>query len=192
MNARARIPMSFEEYLRWEEAQEEKHEYVRGRPVLRRLRSATTGTMRHVAIATNIVCELHERLRREPCHVLGSLLKVRSPTGNARYPDAHVDCGNPRPDDLVADEPTVIIEVLSLSNDEKEIRERLEDYQAIPSVAHVAFVEPKAPRARIWSRGQAGWALETVEGLEAVLNLHALSVVVPFTDVYEGVGLDAA
>src|SRR5262245_920980 len=36
VNARARIRMDFEDYLRWEAEQEEKHEHVDGEAVLRR------------------------------------------------------------------------------------------------------------------------------------------------------------
>ncbi len=190
MNARARIPMSFEEYLRWESGQREKHEYVCGRPVLRRLRSMAGGTIRHAQIAMDIVGALRPRLRGGRCMPLGSDIKVRSPTGNARYPDVTVECGEPKPDDLIADKPTVVVEVLSSSNDEKEIRARREDYQAIPSVEHIALVDYRRPYAELWSRSGSEWRLAVVEGTEGALDLTSLDLVIPLPEIYEDVVLD--
>jgi Uma2 family endonuclease len=191
MNAHARIPMSFDEYLRWERAQPEKHELVRGEPKLRRLRSMAGGTYRHTQIAANLVSALRVRLRGGPCFPCGSDFKVKSPTGNSRYPDVTVECGKPGPKDLVADEPTVVVEVLSPSNDEKELRERRADYQAIPSVACIAFVDPGRPLAETWVRDATGWRTATVEGMEASLQLAAVGVSVPLAEAYEGVELDS-
>ena len=101
-----------------------------------------------------------------------------------------VECCKPRPSDLAADKPTIVVEVLSPSNDKKEMEERLDDYRAILSVLHVAFVDHRRPYAEVWSRDGAEWRRATVEGMEGVLDFTALSLSVPFAEAYAAVELD--
>jgi len=72
---------------------------------------------RYVLIVTNLVAELRGQLRRRPCTVYSTDLRVRvSPTGLYTYPDVVVVCGQARFADDQKDtllNPTFIIEVLS-------------------------------------------------------------------------------
>jgi Uma2 family endonuclease len=178
--------MSFEDYLVWEADQVEKHEYVDGVPVLRRLRLMSGGTYVHIALAANIVGSLRERLRGGPCRAVGSDLKVRSLTGNARYPDVVVDCG-PLSRTLIAPDPRVLFEVLSPSNSTAHQVRLVADYQAMPSVQQIVFIEQDRPAAMVWSRTDQGWAVDAIEGLETILPLSTLGVELPLVEVYEGV-----
>lgn len=180
--------MSFEEYLAWEAEQEEKWKLVDGWPVLRSERwsrdpvTGMAGTaIAHNIIVANLITSLTSRLRGGPCWAVPSHLKHRSSHKTARYPDASVDCG---PDSLLASEPRVIFEVLSASNTVRG-QMLLADYQAIPSAAHIVFVEQDRPSAVLRTRNPDGWRAEGVEGLDAVLPLTGIGLDLPVAEIYE-------
>jgi Uma2 family endonuclease len=178
--------MTFDDYLVWEARQEAKYELVDGQPVLRRvLRGMSGGTKAHCAIAGRLVGAINARLPRGgPCVAMGSDFKVRSPTGNARYPDVIVDCSSSGWKDLYTPAPTVLIEVLSPSNDDKDLDTRRTDYMAIPSAAIVAFVGQDAPSAETWTRDGVGWRRALAEGKHGALDLAVLDMTIPFTEIY--------
>ncbi len=182
MNAPARLAMSFDRYIEWEKIQERKHELVDGA-----ITFMAGGTAAHNAIAVNVIVALRNRLRGGPCKPFGSDMKVVIPAGNVRYPDVTVDCGKPKPGDLWAAEPRVIIEVLSPSTEWFDQTQKLEEYQSIPSVAHVAFLSQNRAFGRVWTRAGDGWASVDASGEEAVLAFPAIDVDVPLGEVYEGV-----
>ena len=187
MNAPARLHMSLEQYLDWESRQERKHELVDG--VIRLMAGATVA---HNAIAANLIIALGPRLRGKPCRPFGSDMKVRIPSGNIRYPDVTVDCGMPKPTDLWAAEPRVIIEVLSPSTEWFDQTQKLEEYQSIPSVAYVAFLSQNRAFGRVWTRTGDGWTSVDATGMEAALAFPAIETDVPLSEAYEGVEFAAS
>lgn len=182
MNAPAKLTMSFDRYIEWEKTQERKHELVDGA-----ITAMAGGTAAYNAIAVNLLVALHTRLRGSPCKPFGSDMKVRIPAGNVRYPDVTVDCGKPKPSDLWADEPRVIIEVLSPSTEWFDQTRKLEEYQSIPSVAHVAFLSQNRPFARVWTRAGGGWASIDADGMDAALAFPAIDAEVPLSEAYDRV-----
>lgn len=191
------MPMSFDEYLAWEADQEEKWELVDGSPVPRSdrwWRDPVTGmagaTFGHNRLVANLMTGLNTRLRGGRCVALPSDLKVRSPTGNARYPDVVVECGSPARNSLLAAEPRVLFEVLSPSNTIRQQMRLVADYQAVRSVEQVVFVEQTRPGALVWTRNPDGWRAETYDGLDAALPLTALGVELPMAEVYEGLAFE--
>jgi Uma2 family endonuclease len=140
----------------------------------------------------NILVSLSPRLGSGPCEALPSDLKVQSPTGNARYPDVVVECGALADDDLFAHTPRVLFEVLSPSNTVRQQLKLIADYQAMPSVEQVVFLEQRRPSALLWTRNADGWRAEDVEGLDAVLRLPSIDVDLPMAEVYERLTLEEA
>ena len=105
-------PFTFEEYLEWEAAQEEKWELVDGYAYRRSERwhyDPTTGmagaTFAHNLIQSNLIRHLGNRFAGGPCRALPSELKTRSARGSSRYPDVTVECGRPAPGSLLSAEP---------------------------------------------------------------------------------------
>ncbi|MBY0563294.1 MAG: Uma2 family endonuclease [Hyphomonadaceae bacterium] len=182
MNAPARLTMSRDRYLDWEKTQERKHELVEGE-----VRSMAGGTAAHNAICANLIITLGIRLKGKPCRAFGSDMKVAIPNGNMRYPDVVVDCGKPKPTDLWAAEPRVIIEVLSPSTEWFDQTQKLEEYQSIASVAHVAFLSQNRAFGRVWSRAGDGWTSVDSDGVKASFGLAAIDLSLPLSDVYDGV-----
>jgi Uma2 family endonuclease len=102
------------EYLAIERQAETKSEFYNGEMF------AMAGAKRnHNLIVTNLVRELSQKLRRKPCEVYPSDMRLKvGKTGLYTYPDVVVLCGEPRFLDDEVDtllNPTLLIEVLSES-----------------------------------------------------------------------------
>lgn len=192
-------PMTYEEYLDWESQQEELWELVNGYPVLRSERwdrDPVTGmagtTIAHNLIVVNLLGALRERLRGSPCRPMASHLKHQSVHRTARYPDASIDCGQASMGSLDAAEPRVIFEVISKSNTVAQQMLLLADYQAIGSVRHIAFIEQSRPAVILWTRNADGWRAVEVSGLDTEVELEAVEVKLPLSELYEGVTFETA
>lgn len=182
-------PMTIADFVAWEANQEEKHELVDGAPMPRRLRAMSGGTRRHALIASNTIRAFGNRLDGGPCRAYGSDLKVASPTGRVRYPDAMVECGRGDQKSLLAIEPKALFEVLSPSNSFVHQERVLADYQAIESVEYVIFLAQDQLLAFFWRREGAGWMRDICEGLSGTLTLPALGLTLPLAELYEGAEL---
>lgn len=86
------LPMPFytpQQYIELEETAEGKSEYVGGQVF-----AMAGGSPEHSAIGTNVASGLSARLRRGPCQVFNSDLRVTvMQTGLKTYPDVTVVCG---------------------------------------------------------------------------------------------------
>lgn len=187
MNAPQPLRMTAEEYLAWEARQDRKHELVGGV-----VRLMAGGTVAHFQIARNVTIALHTRLRGKPCQVLPEGLKVRSPNGNVRYPDVLVDCGAPKPQDLFADQPTVLVEVLSPSTEWFDETDKLAEYQSIDTARHIILLSQRRAFGRVWTRTATGWSTVDADGLEAALALPLMDLSLPMAEVYEAVAFEDA
>ena len=78
-----------EEYLRLERASEEKHEYFKGE-----IFAMSGASENHNIISGSTFATLYSQLRKKPCQIYPSDMRVRIPsTGLYTYPDISVVCG---------------------------------------------------------------------------------------------------
>ncbi len=109
--------ISPEEYLAMERDSLEKHEYFDGE-----IFQMAGASDEHNTIAMNSASELHQQLKKSPCKVYQSDMRVYIPkTGLFTYPDVLVVCGKAQflPDahlDTLTN-PILIVEVLSSSTE---------------------------------------------------------------------------
>lgn len=175
-----------EDYLIWEEQQETKHELVDGK-----LYAMAGAKNRHEKIKRNLMIFLDQKLTaNSPCEPFGSDTKVAIPNGNYRYPDLVIDCTQPRDlDSMFAETPTVIFEILSLSNRWYDRERKLADYQLLPACLHIVVVWSTAARVEILSRGQDGqWgrSADVSEGRDSIADLPAIETKLPLEAIYRG------
>lgn len=186
-------PMSNEEFLLWDEQQEDKHELVDGMPVKKygdEPELMANGRRSHAAIMSNLVFALRLRLRGGPCQVLTDAFSVRTSIRKQRRPDVLVDCGRGSAEDMEAREPVVLFEVLSPTSERMDLVFKPAEYKRLESVRHYIVAYQDAPLLKLWTRGEEGaWDDSFVEGLDAVLPLEALGVELPLAEIYEGVEL---
>lgn len=105
---------SIEEYLKFENASEEKHEYYKGE-----IFAMSGAKFQHNVIAENLKFLLKQQLKGSPCQPFGSNLRVHIPQNSLfTYPDIVVVC---KPVQFLDDDemnlvnPTIIIEISSPS-----------------------------------------------------------------------------
>lgn len=181
----ARQHFTFDEYISLEEISRVKHEFLDGQAW-----AMSGGSPEHARIAGTITRLIGNRLAGKPCDVFSSDLRVRvAATGLATYPDVTVICGRIEldPEDRrqqTASNPSVVLEVLSLTTQAYDRGEKLEHYKRVPSLREIVLVAHDEHRLEIWRREADVWTLEVSRGAAAVAHLRTLDVALPLCDVY--------
>jgi Uma2 family endonuclease len=175
-----RKPMTFAEFLDWEERQEFKYEFDGVGPV-----AMTGGTIAYAITGRNLVATLVTRLRGKPCQPFGSDLKLQV-GGSIRYPDAFVVCKTVAPKDKVVHDPVVIFEVLSDSTAHTDRGRKNEEYRDTPSVMRYVMLEQDSMRATVFAREDGRWVGSILSG-DSVLAMPEIGIEIPLAELYEGV-----
>ncbi len=180
--------MSVEEFFLWQERQTERFELVDGIPVP--LRAMTGASRQHDRITVNLVGELRNRLRGKPCVTFTPDTAVRTRPGTLRRPDAGVDCGPFRPDERVASEPTLVVEVLSPSTRATDLFQKTDEFRNVATIAYILLIEPNEARVLLRARDEEGnWHDHLIEGLDAAVDLPRLGISLPLAEIYADVPL---
>ncbi len=177
--------MCLEDFLAWEERQENRNEFVDGA-----IRAMVGGTRRHNLIGQNVAFYLRVALKGSKCHPFGPDMKIVTPGGNLRYGDVTVDCGPMKGEDIAATAPTVVVEVLSKSTVVLDQTHKLGDYQSIPSMRHILHLAQERAEGELWTRDDGGWRRASLAGLEAIVDLTAIGVSFALAIAYDGVAFD--
>ncbi len=175
---------TYEDYRRFEEATDAKHEYLHGQ-----ILAMAGGTPEHAALATAIIGQFERQLAGRPCYPFSSDLRVRvRATGLATYPDVTIICGDLErdPEDPnAAANPTVLIEVLSASTEVYDRGEKSVHYRTIPSLREYLLVSHRERRVeRWWRRGTDDWEYQSA-GRGEVLPISTLGVELEIDAIYE-------
>lgn len=186
---------SVEDYLAFERAQAERHEYLDGHVYAMAGESPDHGT-----ICMNLAASLHRHLQGTACRVFSKDMKVRcgpyqppSRKGLYAYPDVVVVCGAMQFHDPVQDvllNPALLIEVLSLSTEAFDRGEKFQRYSTwLPSLTDYLLVAQAQPLCEHYHRppAQDRWTLHRLVTLDASLHVAALDWTVPLADIYERV-----
>ena len=191
--ARRRYRMSEARYLAFEEAQTElRHEWVNGDVI-----EMPVATEQHEDLCLTFALMLRAAVKPRGGKAYGSNLRVRSPFGPRRYPDATAVVGprrfEPHPRDQRLDlmNPTVVVEVLSESTADQDEGPKLVEYAAVASVTDYVLADSRSMRVVHRARTGPGAAWETVTLADPadVLNLPALGFAATLAEIYEGVEL---
>jgi Uma2 family endonuclease len=179
-----------EEYLAFEDAAPERHEYFDGR-----IYAMTGSSVSHARITRNVLISLGTQLRARRCEVFDSHIKVHvEASGLYTYPDVSALCGEARFESETRGillNPSVIVEVLSPSTESYDRGEKFDQYQRIPSLREYVLVSQDRMRVQRFVRDDASvaWAMTKVEELDAVVDLPSVGRAVALRDVYEHVEL---
>lgn len=182
--------MTVEEYLEFERASEEKHEYYGGELV------AMAGARNnHVRIVMSLSIALGRRLEGTPCEPRGNDQRVGLATGETFvYPDLTINCGEPTFREGEFDtltNPKVVFEVLSESTEHRDRGIKARIYWSIPSVEAYVLVSQTEPRVELFTRiGPGEYRLREFVGLEATLPLESVGIEVPLGEIYARVDFD--
>jgi Uma2 family endonuclease len=128
-------PRTLDEFRAWHERQPEVWEFIDGVPKL-----MAPGSKAHTLIKSNVHAAFALALRGTTCRALvdGAIVEVE---GSSLIPDVVVTCSpldfaTPRVED-----PIIIVEVLSPSNEKDDTGRKLALYLRIPSLRHYLVIE---------------------------------------------------
>lgn len=177
-----KIPTSLDAFLDWEELQPERYELVGGV-----VRMISGGTEDHDRLSINLIALMRNALRGGPCYVHGANLKVVSrEVGAPTYPEQFIRCGPRSGKRTRIEDGVVVFEVLSPRTAKDDLTRKRRAYQAIPSMRLIADVSQDEPRIDIVRRESDGrWIDEEVSGLTSTLEIAALGVSLPLSEIYE-------
>ena len=180
--AAAKTYLTPEQYLAMERKSEVKHEYDRGRII------AMAGASReHNLIALNVASAIHIGLRDRPCEAYAGDMRVRVEDGRYVYPDVVVACGEPRFEDGEVDtllNPTLIVEVLSPSTEDRDLGRKLNQYKTIESLQEIVIINQDEVRIKLYTKREGNWVPSELDDLAATLRLESIGCGVPLREVY--------
>jgi Uma2 family endonuclease len=182
-----------EQYLEIERKAEFKSEYYRGEMFAMGEMFAVAGAPEaHILITDSATGELRQQLRRRPCKVYSSNMRVRvTPVGLYTYPDVVVVCGEPKFLDETRDNllnPTLIVEVLSKSTEAYDRGQKFELYSSLESLAEYLLISSGRVRAELFTRQPEGrWLLTAKSSLDDSLELQSIDCHLLLADLYEKV-----
>lgn len=189
MTARPEVYISVEEYLARERAAETRSEYYAGE-----MFAMAGGSRAHNLIAGNLFASLHQQLRRRPCTVYPSDMRVKvSESGLYTYPDVTAVCDPEQFEDARQDtllNPALVVEVLSPSTESYDRGRKAQNYRTVASLQEYLLITQDAYHVEQFVRQPDGqWLFSEADGLDAVLPLPSIGCELRLADVYEKVEL---
>jgi Uma2 family endonuclease len=181
--AAAEPEMTYDEYVRLEEASDEKHEYLRGRVV-----AMAGASPEHAALTASLIATLHLALRGRPCRVYSGDLRVRvDETDMTTYPDVTVVCGSLTTsvvDPIAATNPTVIVEVLSPSTEAHDRGAKFAHHRRLASLREYVLVAQDEPRVEVYRRNDTGHFELHEAGAGERIEVASLAVTLVVDELY--------
>jgi len=180
--------MTIEEFLDWPgDGSGKKFEFIDGEP-----RAMAPASVPHGIMQATLARLLGTHLSGTRCYVVvepGVIPRVRS-EANMRVPDLAVSCEIPDGGQRALTEPTLVIEILSPSN-ESETRENVWAYTTIPTVREILLIRSTRIAAELLRRGADGSWPSNPQPIEAdaALLLESLDFSCPLTAIYENTRL---
>jgi len=184
------VPKQFitpEQYLHRERNAEFRSEYFRGE-----MFAMAGASANHNLIVGNCVQNIGQQLKKKPCRVYPSDLKLRiQATGLYTYPDLSVVCGEPQLESDHGDvllNPVVLIEVLSDSTEAYDRGKKFEHYRTIPSLKHYVLVAQDRHSIDCFSLNPDGsWSLTACQTPTGMVELAAIDSQLSAVEVYDKV-----
>ena len=175
------------DYLAWEAAQPERHEYINGEVF------AMAGAEdRHVTVAMNLAFGLRQHLSGSPCRTYMSDMRLHVAAANSYfYPDVLVTCSAlDQASAMVKTEPKLIVEVLSPTTAAYDRGLKFSHYRTLTSLEEYVLVDLDKRATDCYRKGADGlWVLHPFargEAVELVSVTLTLTTTQLFAEVTEG------
>ncbi len=147
------------------------------------IRMMAGGSRAHARVQMNLYAFLRETLRGSGCRPYGSDMAVRTLERAVRYPDVTIDCGTSVDDaDEVLGDPRVIIEVLSPSTRDHDLKIKKPEYRDLETVRTIAFVDPETKTVSVSQRIEGGWTESLFAATD--LRLADFHLAIPHAEIF--------
>ena len=131
----------------------------------------------------NLLVALRSHTRQRGCETYVGDIKVRVETANAfYYPDLVATCDPKDDDPYIVHAPSLIIEVLSVSTEAIDRREKRARYQMIPSLHEFVLIAQDERCVEVYRLTGAEWTHMSITDGEVALE--SVGVTVTLDDVY--------
>jgi Uma2 family endonuclease len=182
-----------DEYLQMERQSSEKHEFYNGKifvmPGHGDLLAMSGAASNHNEIFTNVFGNIAFQLKGKPCRPYGSDMRLNIPENTLyTYPDIAIYCKPPvdGPDDDIAHNPTVIIEILSPSTRNYDRGDKFKLYRDIESLKEYILIDAQTISVEAFRINDSGhWELEEIEHIGGMLLLNSVQRSIPLAEIYE-------
>lgn len=169
--------LSPEEYLRFEEHSEARHEYVDGI-----VYEMPGESLENNQIAGNIYAELRKPARAAGCKLAFEGVKLWLPKFRRYYySDVMVLCDPRDTDTYIFEYPCFIAEVVSPTTEATDRREKLQAYRGLETLQTYWIVDPATRSLEFFERGQ-GWQGVRLE--EGSARVECLNVEMSLEDIF--------
>ena len=174
--------MTPEEFFAWTPNTDGRYELVDGVAV-----EMMSGASRyHDRIVVNIFLSLGNQLAGSPCQPATADTGVRSRIRGVRRPDVTVTCDEPKSSTYEAEDPRLVVEVISPDNVGIPWQEKLEEYRRRDGLVYILLVESESIDALLLTHKDAGWQSQRFTSLESVIELPDIACRLRLADVYKG------
>lgn len=138
------------------------------------------------AIAANLISTIRPQTRGGPCQTFTGDTYIATGPTSRRMPDMGIDCGHPADDALTADQPALIVEVLSPTTRSFDVSVKLAEYKTLPSLHYIMFVDTENPSVQFFWRDATGlWNDTVLTGIKARIELPRVNVAISLADIYD-------
>jgi Uma2 family endonuclease len=177
-------PRTLEEFRVWHERQPDVWEFIDGA-----LRLMAPGSKAHTLVKSNAHAAFAVALRGTGCRALvdGAVVEVH---GSSLIPDIVVTCGDLDFSTPRVDQPVIIVEILSPSNEKDDTGRKLALYLEIPSLRHYLVIhQDRRQIVHHERRDDLGGAFLTTIAPPDPLRLDPPGIDLSLAAVYDGVPL---
>jgi Uma2 family endonuclease len=132
-----------EEYLSWVERQPQRYERIAGEPV-----AMSPERVQHIRMKSRVWAALDRAIRQAglDCEAVADGITIQVDDDTDYEPDAVVNCGPTMgPDETVATNPVVVVEVLSPTTQSIDTSDKLADYFRVASIQHYLILRARRP-----------------------------------------------
>lgn len=181
--------MTAEEYLRWEDRQEQRYEFVDGE-----IMKVEAATINHSRILMTITGEIKSFLKGKKCEVLPNTLRVFAKSRKSYfYPDATIFCDEPESieeSNETYPNPSVILEVLSPSTIDYDMGRKMFFYMQIESLKEYIVIHSKTMEVRTGRRlADNSWKFDLFTAPSDQLTIETIGFAIKVSEIYSGVNL---
>ncbi len=179
-----------DEYLAWESEQPYKNELIDNRVWV-----MCGASRRHNVISVNLMAALHPLVDEQGYELLWSRMCLKvDPDSTYVYPDLSIVRGEPRMschlNQHTFEDPAIIFEILSPSTEKMDRTRKKDLYLQLESLQAYILVSQDKPRIESYSRQDDSWLYQDWSGLDASLEIGAISCDLPLADIYRKVRLE--
>jgi Uma2 family endonuclease len=175
--------LSLADFLAWEDAQAERHEFHRGEVF-----AMVGGRRSHGTVVGNLMRHLGNLLAGTPCRPFSETMKILIGEDTVLYPDVFVTCDKSySPSDLTFGSPSLVIEVLSPSTQAYDRSQKFALYRRLVSLQEYVLVDPETRRVEAFRRTPDNQWLFDDMSAEPAVRLASIDQAIPLADVFDGI-----